>query len=190
MKLEKEFRVLGQKQYAIQDGLSLLQEVRSEMQRNRAKANLWGNLAVVANLVILPLNIVINAFQAKQATSAFRRVVQIMAEEAYKNHGASGTRLEGNIKPALEILKTTLVQYLTSRRLIEYIPGVNMIVGMAEDSIALYQVANEVDRGGSEMKLLERRLDRQIQAATRELVNLGVRRAQILERVSKYDTIA
>ena len=72
----------------------------------------------------------------------------------------------------------------------DFIPGVNILVGVAEDSLAAWQAANLVSSGSREMEMLAGNLDRQIAAANRQLMLLGMKRAEILTRLGTISRTA
>ena len=123
---------------------------------------------------------IVNAFEVKPAASMYQALVQVFVRAAYEKTSASGTRLEGSAKPFLDAFKKATVEHLKKKGLTEYIPGVNIIVGLAEDSVAMFQVANKVTTGGAEMQRLAAQLERKLEATLRELNALGVQRARIL----------
>jgi hypothetical protein len=91
MNLAHQFEVLGGKQLAIQEGINLLRQAQLELGRARVAADAWGMMAVMANLTIIPLNCIVNAFDLKAANTVYKIVVR----QLYSKFGKSGTRWTG-----------------------------------------------------------------------------------------------
>jgi hypothetical protein len=72
----------------------------------------------------------------------------------------------------------------------EFIPGANILVGFAEDSMAAWHAVQLVDAGGREMGALSFNLERKIAAATHQLVQLGIKRAEIRGRMKTISRTA
>jgi hypothetical protein len=179
MDASQQFRILGQKQLAIQEGINLLQQNRAELVRNMGSAQAWGATAALANVALIPLNCIMNAFQVKSATSLYQHVVQ----ELYKKFSASGSRTQGNTKVVLSSLKKVIVEELKRKGLTQYVPGVNILVGLSEDALAAFDVLHMTTRGNAEMRGLLVQIDRKIDQATKELLQIGIRRAEMLSTI-------
>lgn len=178
--LSQIFSKLSQKQKAIADGLSVMRDARAQLKQDIASGQSWGTLAVLANAAMLPLNIIINAFDAKVAVSIY----QVVVKELYAKLAKSGTRIDNRAaKESLGLIKKAVVEELKRKGLVRHIPGVNIIVGMAEDSFAFMEVASAVTQGNREMSQMLRQLDMKIEAAMREFVNMGVEMDRLLKEM-------
>ncbi len=181
--LSQIFQRLSQRQKAVREGMMAMQAARIELKKDIASGQMWGTLAVLANAAMLPLNIVINAFDAKAAVSIYQRVVK----ELYAKLSKSGTRIDNKLaKEGLGLIKKAVVEELTRKGLTRYVPGVNIIVGMAEDSVAFMETATMVGAGDREMRRLLDQVDAKIAAAQREFGAIGVEMERLL---AKMDTI-
>lgn len=181
--LSQIFQKLSQRQKAVREGMMAMQAARIELKKDMAAGQMWGTLAVLANAAMLPLNIVINAFDAKAAVSIYKKVV----EQLYAKLSKSGTRIDNRLaKEGLGLIKKAVVEELTRKGLTRYVPGVNIIVGMAEDSVAFMETATMVSTGDREMRRLLDQIDAKIAAAQREFGNIGVEMERLL---AKMDTI-
>ncbi len=176
MNLATQFETLGRKQLAIQDGIQLLTQVRSDLARTRSAADAWGTIAVLSNVTLIPLNVVLNAFELKSANTMY----QVLVQQLYGKLAKSGTRLDGAWKPVLSLLKQAIVEELERKALTAFIPGVNILVGLSEDSLAAWQAIRLVESGNREIAGHLVKLDRTIEEAKRQLVEFGIRRAEIL----------
>lgn len=175
------FHKMSQRQLVAGAGLEAMRDARNQLQKDIASGKMWGGVAIVANALILPLNIIVNAFEVKTATSLYQAIVK----EAYAKFSKSGTRIDSTtIKTTLNLLKKATVDTLTSRGLKQYIPGVNILVGVAEDGFALYQVASHVQEGSNEMRQLMRQMDVKIQTALREYLKIGIEMDRLLTELS------
>lgn len=157
----------------------MLNQAQRELTAARSAADSWGFVAVLSTLVLLPANCIINAFDLKAANSIY----QLLVREVYSRMAASGTRQGGMTKAVLAALKKAIVEELKRKGLAQYVPGANILVGLAEDSAALVQVVQAVDEGGRDMRALATDIDRKIVAACAELLSLGAERALLIERV-------
>lgn len=178
--LYQQFCLVEKKELIAQEGLEMLKELQQDLSRNIAWANIVGTTAVIANLIIVPLNCIINAFGMKKAKGLYQKVVVIL----YDSFGKSGSRLDINqtLEQLISCIKTWLLAELTGRGLVDYIPGVNIIVGLAEDSATAFQTVTMVDSGSAELRRIESRLNRSIDKANAELAKLGIKKAELLDR--------
>jgi hypothetical protein len=182
MNLGQQFQTLGRKQLAIQEGIDLMMQCQSELARNRTSADAWGAAAIMANVALIPLNVIVNAFELKAATSLYQAVVRA----AYDKFSRSGTRIDNQGKMVLALLKQAVAQELKRKGLTQFIPGVNILVGLAEDSWAAMEVSLTVKAGSSEMSAIAAGVQRKITGAHQQLMQLGVRRAEILAQMQTY----
>jgi len=173
-----QFQMLGRKQLAIQDGINELRGLRSELRQLRSAANIVGTTAVVANATLIPLNCIINAFELKAANSAYQSLVRHLYDKLAK----SGTRIDGQAKTGLAVLKLVVVGELKRRALTHFIPGVNIMIGLTEDSLALYQTMHTVAQGDREFAAQFANVDRNIDASVHQLMQIGIQLAEILRR--------
>jgi hypothetical protein len=179
----QQFQILGRKELAIQQGIAMMEDARSELARTRQSADRWGATAILANLTLIPLNCIVNAYGAKlpSAKSVYDTVKQELAKEAYGRYAKSGTRLEGKPKMLLSALKKIVTGELERRSKQAFIPGANILVGFAEDAWAAWQTIQLVDAGSQEMTGLLLSVDRKIGAAKAQLLQIQIRRADLLD---------
>ena len=186
MDLLRQYQTLQGKQLAVNEGIQLLQQTRRELNQARSAAKAWGLTAVLANATLIPLNCIVNAFELKSANTAY----QLLVRALYDKFARSGTRLEGPAKNALSMLKKAIADELKRKALTEFVPGVNILVGLAEDSVAMMQVAMAVDAGNRETAALASIIDRQLADAARRLAQLGIEHAEFLTRVKRISHTA
>jgi len=177
--LAQQFSILGQKQLAILDGVDLLRQAQLDLSRARASASTWGTIAVMANVTLIPLNCIVNGLELKAANTVY----QVVVRQLYEKFAKSGTRAEGNVKTGLSLLKQAIVQELKRKAMTDMVPGVNVLVGLAEDSLAAWQAMQQVDAGNREINTQAIRLQTTISAATSQLLQIGVKRAEMLARM-------
>ena len=176
------FQKLSQKQLAVSSGVAAMREARVALQQDMAAGRFWGNVAVFANAALLPLNVLINAFEMKAAVSLYQAVVK----ELYGQFARSGTRIEGGkAKTGLSLLKKAANEALKAQGLGKWLPGVNIIVGFAEDSIALFETASMVQEGSAEMRGLLRRLDAKLGEANRAYLDIGIEMDRLLTEMQR-----
>lgn len=182
----QQFELLGRKQLAIQEGILLLQEAQTELARARAAADAWGVTAILANATLIPLNIIVNAFELKSVNSLYQALIR----ELYGQFAKSGTRLDGHSKMALALLKKGVIEELKRKARTDLIPGVNILVGLAEDSLAAWQAIQLTNAGRQEGAALTVAVEQKIAAAQRHLVQIGIRRAELLGVLQTYSRTA
>lgn len=175
MNLVTQFHMLGKKQLAIQEGIDLLRQIQMELSRTKSSADAWGMVAVMANVTLIPLNIIVNAFELKAANSLY----QMLVHQLYGKVAKSGTRLDGHAKTALSMLKQAITEELKRKALTNYIPGVNILVGLAEDSMAAWQTIQLVGAGKQDIAAQAAAIERKISLANHQLIQLGINRADI-----------
>lgn len=179
MNIAQQDQALGRKQIAVQEGIDLLRQAQQEFNRHRASANAWGATAVVANVALIPLNVIVNAFELKAAQNAY----QFLVQQVYSKVAKSGTRSDGHAKTALSLLKQAITGELKRKALTQYVPGVNILVGLAEDSLAAWQAIQLVEGGSREFAQQALALDRVINSAIQQMLKIGVQRAELLARM-------
>ncbi|MBI5276012.1 MAG: hypothetical protein HY854_06075 [Burkholderiales bacterium] len=179
MNLAHQFQRLGSKQLAIQEGVQLLRQLQNELASVRATADAWGTTAIIANVTIIPLNIIVNAFELKAANGLYQSLVR----QLYGKVGKSGTRIDGSWKTALGLLKQVALEELKKKGMSQFVPGVNILVGLSEDSLAAWQAIQLVQTGNQEIHTQAQSIERKIAAAIGQVLEIGVRRAEILERM-------
>lgn len=180
--LATTFHKLSQKQLAVSAGVAAMREARVALQQDMNSARFWGNAAVFANAALLPLNVMVNAFEVKGAVTLYQTVVK----ELYGQFAKSGTRIEGGrAKTGLSLLKKATVETLKSQGLSKYVPGVNILVGFAEDSVALFETMSKVQEGSAEMRQLLRQLDAKLTEANRAYLNIGIEMNRLLTELQR-----
>lgn len=179
MSLMQEFDKLGQKQLATQDAVKLLEQIRKDLLKSKASAEFWGKIAMFCNAILIPLNAIINFFPVTVPKSIYQRLAHALHDKFAS--GRSG--LDGTIKAILGELKEAIVGELKRKGLTHFIPGLNILVGLVEDSLALMKVALSYKKGDSNMTVAIAKLDKNLGAQINELRKLGLRRNEILGRV-------
>ncbi|GAB5534385.1 MAG: hypothetical protein Rubg2KO_06340 [Rubricoccaceae bacterium] len=184
--IHHQFDQLGRRQLAIADGLMLLRETQAELARTQGTAAWWGHVAILANAVLVPLNVIVNAFELKTANSLYKTVVKAV----YDEFAASGSRTSGGIQHALKLLKSAIVNELSRKAMTDQIPVANILVGLVEDSVALWQTIDTVSSGSREIGNASHRIRRNIQKAAAEIEKLGIRRADLYNLMQQRARIA
>lgn len=182
MNYGRQFYILGNKQLAIQEGIICLQQIQSNLLVDQGAAAAWGKVAVLANVVIIPINVILNAFDLKKANTFY----QIFVRQLYGQFGTSGTRLDGRAKIFLSVLRRVVMDELKYKGLMDFVPGVNILLGLVEDSLAAWQIIQSVEQGNGEVLSQVARLSANISAANHQLIKLGVKRAEILVLLQTY----
>ncbi len=91
----------------------------------------------------------------------------------YAGVAASGTRSDGYANVVLSSLKSVIGSELKRKAMGDFVPGVNILIGLAEDSLAAWKSIEMVGSGAAEMSTLANSLDTKIAAARKELERLG-----------------
>ena len=168
---------LRQKTRNLSDLIASLNEINAQLERDASSAASWGQSRVVCLALLIPANIILNAFEVKAAQSLYESVVQ----EAYKKFAASGKNTDGNVGKALAATKQALVHVLKQKSK-EMIPVANILFGLAEDGMALYQAAATLSDGKKETHQLTQNIIANINRANSEILKLGIQLNEILER--------
>ena len=186
-----EFQVLMRKQLAIQEGIKMLEQIKTELVGIETMGTVLGAVAVTCRAVMIPLNVIVNAGQLGTA----KRMLGVLGEQVskvaiYQRHGASGTGLGGSLKSwegvaklSLSTLKAGIVAELKQKGLMHYVPGANILIGLSEDSLALAFAMQAMKEGGAEFRMAAQKQQGQLARMERELVSLGIVANRHLERV-------
>ena len=184
-----QFQMLMRKQLAIQEGIEMLKQIKTELVGIEAIGNIWGAVAVTCRAVMIPLNVIVNAGQLGTA----KRMLGVLGEQVaktYQKHGASGTGLDGSLKSwegiaklTLSTLKAGAVAELKQKGLTHYVPGANILIGLSEDSLALAFAMQSIKEGNVEFRMAAQRQQAQLTRMERELVSLGILANQHLGRM-------
>lgn len=184
MNLYAQFELLGRKQLILQEGIDMLKQTQLDFKKNKESANSWGFISVMSNVVLVPLNCIVNAFELGSANTIY----QIAVKSLYDKFARSGTRVEsGLVKESVSLLKKAAIETLKKQGLTTYIPGVNILAGFAEDSIAAWQVINTVEKGNRELDNMSVQIERNIAKSIDYLTEIGIQRNEILEKMDKVN---
>jgi hypothetical protein len=178
--LKVAFDRLKRKQFAAREGFLAIREAREQLRKDYNKAKFWGSIDVFCNAAMVPLNVIVNAFEVKAAKTIYEKVVEVV----YQKYGKSGTRIDGDILPGmLSKLKEEVGKELLRKGLRQHIPGVNIIVGLAEDSVALFQSASRYSDGDANMRQLMKNLDTSLKKAEDSYLQIGKQMAELLKEI-------
>lgn len=183
--LKKKLDILNGKSFAVQEGIEMLKQTQTELIAAKGGMEFWNNIEVSMNTMLIPLNIIVNAFDLKGVNGLYRTLVSTV----YSKMAKSGTRVDGRSAQALSILKKGLVEGL-KKKAPDYIPGVNILVGLAEDTLALYQSIERGKAGQQEARSIEFAIKQKMKQAQEQLIKLGIDRAQIYEAGSRAQRTA
>lgn len=190
MDLAKYDEKLRRRQMAYSEGLHMMRLTREELVKTISGANGWGLTAVLSNAALIPLNIIVNAF----APASPATWIQAVAKFVYEKKGKSGTRGQSSdAKMAIEVagkIGEFAAEQAKNKGLKHMIPGVKILAGLAQDSIALIDVANEVGEGQREMNMQLRAIDRKMAEAIKMIQTIGIERALIHETASQIKRTA
>ena len=78
MSLDRQLVVLTQQQISASEGLEMLRKVKEELDDNAGSMELWGMITILSNLVIIPLNCIVNALELKAADTVIKSIYQAM----------------------------------------------------------------------------------------------------------------
>ena len=176
MILDRQLVVLSQKQAGIQQGLNMLEEVRKELKASSAGMEAWGLVSVLANLILIPLNVIVNACELKVANSIYQTVTRIV----YNKYASSGSRIDGEVGDLIGVLKDSIVDELKRKSKADLIPVANILLGLVQDSVATWQSVQELEGGRADVRSLTAGLEDQIRKMTDQLLKLGVIWAEVM----------
>jgi len=187
MNLYHQFDQLGKRQIILQEGIELMKKVQLDFKQEKANASAWGFTAVMANVVLVPLNCIVNAFELKTANDIYKTLVK----EAYSKFSKSGSRIKNdNVKTSLSILKKVATDTLKTKGMTAYVPGVNILVGLAEDSVAAWEAISLVSEGEKDLKNVAGMIERNITRTTNQLMDLGKLRSDIHDSIEQMERTA
>ncbi|MCB4805515.1 hypothetical protein QO001_005519 [Methylobacterium brachiatum] len=178
--LKKKLEITNNKSFAVSEGIELLKQAQTGLSISRDKMKFWNDFEVAMNTMIIPLNIIINAFELKTANGLYK----LLVTEIYSKTAKSGTRTDGHASKALDILKKSLLEGV-KKKAPDFVPGVNIIVGLAEDTLALYQSIERGKSGQMEAQSIEAGIKRNLRKAEKELEKLNIGRAQIYDAAGR-----
>jgi hypothetical protein len=182
-----QLQVLRQRRIAVRDGLAMLQDAQQDLVRARNAAQAWGVVAVMANVTLIPLNCIINAYGAGTANSAYQSLVRAV----YDKFSKSGTRLQSDtVKTTLSVLKTAVAGELKRKGLASQIPGANILIGLAEDSYAAFETMQTVQTGNRDVVNQEVALLKQIKRLEAELRKFGIQEADLMDQAQAVNRTA
>jgi hypothetical protein len=188
--LNQQFEILLNKQLAFQDGIAMMEKAQMDFRSDSATADLWGKTAVFANAALIPLNVVINSFDLKGLSDGFNSATKFFYNQ-YKDKAASGTRISNKtVKYSLAIIKSQATKQLVAKKMGQYVPGVNILMGLAEDSVALIETALMVESGSQQMSILKINMENKIAQMKRQLSALGVESADVLGKMQRVANTA
>lgn len=181
MNLAQKYAQLGRRQNVIQEGINDLKRILAELADDRAAMDRWGTTAVMANVVLVPLNCIVNAFELGSVNTAYQHVAKML----YEKYAKSGTRAEGGVAKTVSVLKKGVLEALKAKGLKQAVPGANILFGLVEDSLAAFQTIQMVDKGQTEALDLSRQIRANIGRMVSELEAIGILRAQLLDQVQQ-----
>lgn len=178
--LKAEYDRLVDKQYSASEAVDSLRQIERELLLNRNWAKTWGQVAVISHALLVPLNVIVNAFEAKPVASLYQTFVKELYADVSMRRRRPGRTTFANI-----VLERGVIGHLQLKGLHDYIPGVNIVFGLVEDSVALVNAAIETEEGNREIAAIAFRLRLSIGRAQAELNNIGIRRAQVQDRLAR-----
>ncbi|MGN3975559.1 hypothetical protein [Tsuneonella sp. SYSU-LHT278] len=185
MDLAKYDDKLRRRQMAYSEGLHLMKLTREELVKTIAGANGWGLTAVLSNAALVPLNIIVNAF----APASPATWIQAVAKFVYDKKAKSGTRGQSSeAKMAIDVagkIGEFAAEQVKNKGLKHMVPGVKILAGLAQDSIALIDVANLVGSGQREMTMQLRAIDRKMADAIQTIQTIGIERALVHDEMDR-----
>ncbi|MDE2083025.1 MAG: hypothetical protein KGI90_16890 [Burkholderiales bacterium] len=172
------FTMLGRQQLSLQEGIQLLGQIQRELGSHATAARAWGSVALMAQASLVPLNIIVNSLPLSPAKTAFDLFTHVLracttGDAAWRGDGRGAT-----VPWAFEAAKRAIEHELKKKGAADLVPGAGILLGLAEDSMALVESAQAVSEGSSEMRRLARQMQQRIDAMRRKLTALGTERAQ------------
>jgi hypothetical protein len=180
----QKFEQLGRKQLILQEGIQMMKQAQLEFQRDSTTANNWGMLDVLSSMTLIPANCIINAF----SLGAAKNIYQELVRNVYAQVSKSGTRIdEKMIRIALGALKKVVVDDLKKKGLTQYVPGANILIGLAEDSWAAWEATQRYTKG---LNATASMINRNINTAINQLLQLGIQREQLHQQMQVFKRTA
>jgi len=76
MNNNNKFFELGKKQVILGQAIEDMKKIQSELSQNSSTAKTIGNAVYISYAVIMPLNVILNAFDLKAANNLYQRIVK------------------------------------------------------------------------------------------------------------------
>lgn len=175
---------LRRRQVAYEEGIHLLRMTRGELTKTISSADNWGLVAVLSNAVLVPANIIVNTFLPFKPTSKFQEVVKFVYEQTAASGTRQQTEQDEDVSEAIGELGKQAIDFLTRSALTEYVPAVRILTGFAQDAQVLMRVATQVSEGQREMRQQLLALDRQIGEFLRIMMEVGIERALLHDKMA------
>jgi hypothetical protein len=154
-----------------------LQEYLSQFERYRMLADINGMIAVAAQTVLVPANMIINA---SPGAGKARTLAHRLGKLLYDKFAASGTRVESEPAQILGQIKNAVLDELRRKGATEWLPAVRTLAGLAEDSLALIETLQMVSEGNAQSEGTRHVLEAQVAKVRAKIMQLQSQRADLL----------
>lgn len=175
------FQQLGHRQTTLAQGIDMLEQIQRELGQDRATADAWGLVTLLSQACAVPLNAIVNALPpspAGAALDAFNDRLRAWASGAALAHGEVG---DASLPWGFEMVRYYAQKELSKKGAAHLVPGAKILLGLAEDGWALFGIAQTVSAGQAEMRSLASQMQRRIDLARRQWLELGIERARLLD---------
>jgi len=135
-----------------------LEAITQEFERYRLLSDINGMVAVIAQSVLVPANMIVNAAPVGQARSLVQRLGKVL----YEKYAASGTRIENEPANLIGMIKDVVIDELGRSGGGQWVPSVRLLTGLAQDSLALIETLQMVSQGSINSATTSNTLDLQL----------------------------
>lgn len=156
-----------------------LNEYLGQFERYRMLADINGMIAVAAQTVLVPANMIVNA---SPGAGKVRTLGRRLGEVLYDKFAASGTRVESEPAQVLGQIKNAVLDELGRKGATEWLPAVRTLAGLAEDSLALIETLQMVSDGAPQSQSTRHTLDAQLARVRAKIAQLKAERTEALCR--------
>ncbi|MCM8738868.1 hypothetical protein M5E06_32805 [Azospirillum sp. A1-3] len=159
---------------------ALLEHIAADLEGDLSEERLLEVRGVFALACLLPANIIMNAITPglKLATGSFAFLVK----QVYDKLAKSGTHYSGSEKTAIEIAKNAAIDALKSSNKSEFIPAVNVFVGMYYDTMSIIEFQRNAQDTRNQTIEAQRQLRWQVSKLNREIMLNETRINHIVEQ--------
>lgn len=177
----QQFQKIGNKQLVFQQAVEFLEEVESELRLHQAGAKFFADVEFWLSVAALIPNLIINASSGGAAKS----LKQLTIKMTYEAVAIFNSPFGQQPKFMLHALQKKFAAELTHKKMGDYIPVVNILLGFVEDVLAILEASQRKLNVDKESSMQLWQIQSNISSAKRELVQLGIRRGLHIDAMQR-----
>lgn len=187
MDLKRQEEKLRLRQIALNEGLHLMKLNRAELTRNIDSANKWGAIAIISDVILIPLNIIVNSISPTNPAYLIKDAFDYYDKLKSLSNGEINLSRADTVSLAIDKLEDYLKRELTKRGATSHIPGVRILAGLSKDAVGLIDKVVSIQEGGRELPQLLKMFDRNLEETIRKIEQAGIERALVHDLIDKQN---